>query len=261
VTAHEFLNKSFRRLAVPSALAEPKAVPQTPEETRWLSQALKLSDANGRGAHEAAAALDALVRESDASKRPSTQVMVETRRQAVQATRISADPGLSLTVVPLIATLDQHLLATLPELGKRFASAEQERAARLSAAARILLILEALGEAPRRPALRGIFGLPWRAEQLDTPLPPRLLALGALRQQLRPLFGDADAELAHAAAQLLSRIHLLMHGIYKPDENAQGIAVRLHRERHPAADHASHAIVIYPLQPQRPLTKPHLDQP
>ena len=133
----------------------------------------------------------------------------------------------------------------------------------------MLLALEALGEAPRRPAILGLFagaasypvpgaavnvalaGMAWRGDLFGPLPPPRLLVLGALRQQLRPLFDLGDDELQQVAARLLSRIHLLLHGIFKPDDNAQGVAVRLHRERHPAADNASHAIVIYPVHPPR----------
>ena len=39
-----------------------------------------------------------------------------------------------------------------------------------------------------------------------------------------------------------------MHQRYKPDDNAQGRAVRLAREKYPAANHAAEAVVKYPLQ-------------
>ncbi len=35
---------------------------------------------------------------------------------------------------------------------------------------------------------------------------------------------------------------------YKPDDNAADRAVRLAREKYPAANHAAEAVVIYPLQ-------------
>lgn len=41
--------------------------------------------------------------------------------------------------------------------------------------------------------------------------------------------------------------HQKLHAIYKPDDNAQGQAVRIAREKYPAANHAAEALVIYPL--------------
>jgi tetratricopeptide (TPR) repeat protein len=42
--------------------------------------------------------------------------------------------------------------------------------------------------------------------------------------------------------------HKLLHLRFKPDDNAQGLAVRLAREKYPAANSAAEALVIYPLQ-------------
>jgi tetratricopeptide (TPR) repeat protein len=42
--------------------------------------------------------------------------------------------------------------------------------------------------------------------------------------------------------------HRELHLKYKPDDNAQGRAVRLAREQYPAANHAAEAVVKYPLQ-------------
>ena len=50
--------------------------------------------------------------------------------------------------------------------------------------------------------------------------------------------GDKDKEAEHAA----------LHQKYKPDDNAQGRAVRLAREKYPAANHAAEAVVKYSLQ-------------
>ncbi|MDA0833391.1 MAG: multiheme c-type cytochrome [Planctomycetota bacterium] len=41
--------------------------------------------------------------------------------------------------------------------------------------------------------------------------------------------------------------HQKLHSIYKADDNAQGEAVRLAREKYPAANHAAEPLVIYPL--------------
>ena len=45
----------------------------------------------------------------------------------------------------------------------------------------------------------------------------------------------------------LAAKHQKLHLRYKPDDNATGRAVRLARERYPAADHAAEAVVIYQL--------------
>jgi hypothetical protein len=45
-----------------------------------------------------------------------------------------------------------------------------------------------------------------------------------------------------------SREHERLHLRYKLDDNAQGRAERLAREKYPAANHAAEAVVKYPLQ-------------
>jgi tetratricopeptide (TPR) repeat protein len=68
---------------------------------------------------------------------------------------------------------------------------------------------------------------------------------------------DSENVSAHHNLQLLyaelgnpekSRRHGQLHLRYKPDDNAQGRAERLARERYPAANHAAEAVVIYALQ-------------
>jgi tetratricopeptide (TPR) repeat protein len=68
---------------------------------------------------------------------------------------------------------------------------------------------------------------------------------------------DSENVTAHYNLQLLhaelgdeakSAEHAALHARYKPDDNAQGRAVRLARERYPAANHAAEAVVKYPLQ-------------
>jgi hypothetical protein len=51
--------------------------------------------------------------------------------------------------------------------------------------------------------------------------------------------GDADR----------AKRHRELHLRYKPDDQAVERAVTLHRRRHPAADHAAAAIVVYDLKP------------
>ena len=68
---------------------------------------------------------------------------------------------------------------------------------------------------------------------------------------------DSEDVTAHHNLQLLyaelgndakSKEHERRHRRYKPDDNAQGRAVRLAREKYPAANHAAEAVVKYPLQ-------------
>jgi tetratricopeptide (TPR) repeat protein len=67
---------------------------------------------------------------------------------------------------------------------------------------------------------------------------------------------DSENVTAHHNLQLLyaelgdekkAREHERLHLRFKPDDNAQGRAERLARERYPAADHAAEAVVRYPL--------------
>jgi len=73
----------------------------------------------------------------------------------------------------------------------------------------------------------------------------------------RTLAIDSENVTAHHNLQLLyaelgdtekSREHELLHLRYKPDDNAQGQAQRLARERYPAANNAAEAVVKYSLQ-------------
>lgn len=68
---------------------------------------------------------------------------------------------------------------------------------------------------------------------------------------------DSEDVMAHHNLQLLyadlgdetkAKQHEELHLRYKPDDTAQGQAVRLARERYPAANHAAEAVVKYPLQ-------------
>jgi hypothetical protein len=85
---------------------------------------------------------------------------------------------------------------------------------------------------------------------LQGPLPaPRLLTLYTLRPRIHALAQqEGDPELQAAARSILGRMHLVMHNIFRPDDNAQETAVRRYRQAHPAADRASQAIAIYELK-------------
>jgi hypothetical protein len=47
-------------------------------------------------------------------------------------------------------------------------------------------------------------------------------------------------------AAVLSELHRISHGMYKPDELARAATTRKYREKNPAANAAAEAIVIYP---------------
>lgn len=57
----------------------------------------------------------------------------------------------------------------------------------------------------------------------------------------------------------MAAYHRELHLRYKPDDNATGRAVRLAREKYPAANHAAEAVVIYPLHERD--KKPNTDPP
>jgi tetratricopeptide (TPR) repeat protein len=78
----------------------------------------------------------------------------------------------------------------------------------------------------------------------------------AIDQFEKTLAIDSENVTAHHNLQLLyaeigddakAAQHGVLHLRYKPDDNAQGRAVRLARERYPAANHAAEAVVKYPL--------------
>lgn len=80
----------------------------------------------------------------------------------------------------------------------------------------------------------------------------------AIEQFQKTLSIDSENLTAHYNLQLLyteigdeekSAHHGRLHSIYKPDDNAQGRAVRLAREKYPAANHAAEKVVIYQLLP------------
>ena len=85
----------------------------------------------------------------------------------------------------------------------------------------------------------------------------RALFEDAIAQFRMTLAVDAENVTAHRVLQsLYARMgdderaaeHQELHERYKPDDNAQGLAVRRAREKYPAANHAAEAVVIYPLQ-------------
>jgi tetratricopeptide (TPR) repeat protein len=80
----------------------------------------------------------------------------------------------------------------------------------------------------------------------DTVGRQKLPTLLALIGTMKPLYQSGDADVRVMAAHLLGRLYRQTHLIYKPDDNARDRTVRLYRQKNPAADLASQAIVIYP---------------
>lgn len=85
----------------------------------------------------------------------------------------------------------------------------------------------------------------------------RELWLQAVASFKKTLAVDSENVTAHHNLQLLyadlgdeakSHEHELLHLRFKPDDNAQGRAERLAREKYPAANHAAEAVVRYSLQ-------------
>jgi hypothetical protein len=60
------------------------------------------------------------------------------------------------------------------------------------------------------------------------------------------LLGD-DAKAEH---------HLAQYKIYQVDNSARDQAIRIFRQKHPWADHAAQAVVIYELKPVAPADQP-----
>lgn len=61
-----------------------------------------------------------------------------------------------------------------------------------------------------------------------------------------------DGQDRTATAALLAKAHKALHGMYKPDETAEGIAQATARKNDPAADKNSQSIVIHPMPAPKP---------
>ncbi len=101
-----------------------------------------------------------------------------------------------------------------------------------------------------------LFDLARRERGAENESHRRTLLQAAVGEFQKTLERDPENVTAHYNLQLLYRElgdheaeqrHRRLHERYRPDDNARDRAVRLARERYPAARHASEAIVIYPL--------------
>jgi tetratricopeptide (TPR) repeat protein len=78
------------------------------------------------------------------------------------------------------------------------------------------------------------------------PANPRLPTIRALLAKLPPAYHDEpDPMVQTALAPALANLHLLSHAIYKEDDLAPAVR-QMHRDKHPAANAAAEAIVMYP---------------
>jgi hypothetical protein len=67
-------------------------------------------------------------------------------------------------------------------------------------------------------------------------------------KQIEPFFHqNGDASINAAAARALYVLHRELHAIFKPDDLAASQTAKVYREKHPAADKAANAVVIYEL--------------
>ena len=117
---------------------------------------------------------------------------------------------------------------SLLALGKRFGDERADKDERLRTASALARALKTFGDKPSLPNA------------------PKIPVLEALIKQCRPVYESENPDVRAAAAMLLGRLHLQAHAVFKPDETAQGRAVQIYRDAHPAANNAAEAIVIYP---------------
>ncbi|MFO0866302.1 MAG: hypothetical protein U0744_16925 [Gemmataceae bacterium] len=253
VDAHEFLAKTYHRLGKDfSGAAETSPDAVAKEHVLQCVEENPIPEAADRVRKIAKATTLAMNNPDDFRK------WIDLRRALTRIADRSPDGWRRLAIQPALRSIDTRLLEGLPELAKSFAMEanveERQRSAQLLGSA-----VASLNERPRRTDVRPAFLATWPlaepgAHAMLLPLaeldvlnggmsPTRLLTLRKVQQIVRSASKEADP----ASAHVLARIHGSLHGIFKPDENAQEHAVRVHRSRFPAADRASHPIVLYRL--------------
>jgi tetratricopeptide (TPR) repeat protein len=128
--------------------------------------------------------------------------------------------------------VDDYQLLPLAEI---FANPKAAKTERRQAAWQLVQAIKAVGERPVNP---------------QTPKVPALTPL--LSPCTKVYRDDPDAEIQTTAAYVLGHLHRELHLIYKPDDNARNSTVQKYRAKHPAANAAAEAIVIYPTEPDEP---------
>ncbi len=276
VTAHEFLARCYARLGGPQRPVTRQGAPPAGQEQAFLSRLQSLSS---MPATQRVAVVQQLAEDLERMEEQRTPLslgaLLQAHSAALAAHTAADGPWLRLALAPLVTQLDGRLLALVPALGQTFTNPQIRVEERLAAADRLERVLTQLElrvpltevteplapltiwPAPGLPVNLALLGM-GHAGHLQGPLPPpRLLIVNALRSQLHQMHAQPDSELQAAAIRCLGRLHRVLHGIFKPDENAQYSAVRRYRDQHPAAAHASHAVVIYDLQRSRKDTDRH----
>lgn len=257
VTAHEFLGKVFARLG-----ADPVSINSSVQDNEPLAKELSLLLAKATNSAKKYEICNTLLANT---KNYDVSTLIALRRQWRDLSASTDDQWLLLSMTPVLHEIDAVLLEKLQTLSKEIFSEKgsgpieakalllADGLAALSesvssfAGVRVLLPATMLPN-PGHPIGLMLTGLAEK-NQLQGGLPkPRRLALEAIHKNIRPRLQEASLQEFDAPIALaLSRIHRLLHMIYKPDDNAAGQAIRIYRQNHPAADHASHSIVIYDL--------------
>jgi hypothetical protein len=268
VMAHEYLQKCYTRLGG-GAAAEPVVdskgshlIALRGESALVLVNPKAAPDTLIQTAHILATQLQEVERNHVVGA--AMRELLKVHQNALMVASTHNDVWVRLAMSSVVTQADRLLLATIPELGAVFADSSATTEKRRQAAWDLLRVLEALNRQPPQedavPALAPLSswpspGLPVNLAltgmahkgHLQGPLPsPRLLVLYALRPKVHAMCTRAgQLELREEACLVMGKMHLVMHGIFRPDDNARDIAIRRYRDAHPAADRASHSIVIY----------------
>lgn len=266
VTAHEFLHKCYTRL-----VGDSKYLADLPGEHQGEGAALLRvmgkwpePNANRMARLEVLRETASILEQVEKGPPLPLAVLLQAHEQGNLVAQTTEDVWLKLGMGPPLVRLDALLLGRVQELAQRTMDAQALREQRLAAAWDLARVMYRLNERPPQAEVLPflVSAAAWPQAGLASPMalaalandghlhgslpPPRRLIFDKIRPQLRALFTQqGDKELQLASGRILARLHLVVHGICKPDENAQDSAVRRYRATHPAADRASHAVVIY----------------
>jgi hypothetical protein len=264
VTAHEFLAKTYTRLGGSRRPDIPVSGDLDGGERTLRESIRRLPGLPSGERVESAQQLARTLHRLDAS--PRLPFLFLAHRDSLQAFHAADDVWLRLALAPVVVELDRRLLESVPGLGRTLADDRAVSVERLAAADGLELVLGQLEQRLPQidvesellpvaawppgglPVSLALLGAAHKGHLQGPLAAPRLLTLNSLRAQLLALFQRGDPEMQEAAARTLGRVHRVLHGIYKPDDNAQDFAVRRYRAAHPAAARASHSVVIYELK-------------
>lgn len=267
VVAHEFLVKCYSRLAEerPAEVASKTKAAQSATKSESDQRVLDLLARVGRAVGsqdsvDAAHELSVILGGPEA-KALSLATLLTVREKAGEINTRSRSEWLPLALAPGLSAIDRRLLDEAMTLAQQFAG----RSAKPGDGAVLEDVLDQLYYRPRlgnvRPTFLALTTLPQQGLAVSNALatladhdflggglpPTRLLTLVKVRQIVHPMKNARGAD-TNEAVRLLARLHQMLHAIYKPDENAQGHALRIARERNPAAARASQSVIIYDLK-------------